>query len=159
MKKLLMICLLAAGLLGMSTVCPQTADAKKKTKTTKTTKSKSNKSKQEKAQFGYRLTEEGQLIPNQGKPVVACFSADWCGDCRRFKPIFEAVKKKFSDKVIFVVINVDNNKDVSKYYDVTWIPTTIYFSTNGNMSTYGGEESEEVFENFIRNRMLPPPSR
>ena len=160
MKKVLMICLVAVGLLGLSAVCPQTAEAKKKTKTTKTIKNKNpQKPKQEKAQFGYRLTDEGKLIPNQGKPVVACFSADWCRDCQVFKPIFNAVKKKYSDKVIFVVINVDNNKKVSEYYDVTWIPTTIYFSTNGDTTVYSGDASEEVFDNFILNRMRPPKTR
>ncbi|GAB1310793.1 Thioredoxin-like protein 1 [Madurella fahalii] len=67
--------------------------------------------------------------------VVADFYADWCAPCKQVAPIFEQLSQALSrpNLATFVKINTDNQKDIAKAYNVTALPTFIFFR-NGKVA-------------------------
>jgi thioredoxin 1 len=51
--------------------------------------------------------------------------AEWCGPCKQIAPTFEALSTKFSkpNRITFVKVNVDNQKDIAQQYGVRAMPT------------------------------------
>ena len=58
------------------------------------------------------------------KTVLIDFYADWCGPCKMFSPVVEAVAVENED-IKVVKINVDNAQDIAIKYQVMSIPTTV----------------------------------
>jgi len=58
------------------------------------------------------------------KTVLIDFYADWCGPCKAYSPIVEAVASENED-IKVVKINVDNAQDIAYKYQVMSIPTTV----------------------------------
>jgi len=95
------------------------------------------------------------LATLKGKVVVFDFWATWCGPCRAQHPLYQKVKEKFrdNDKVVFLSINTDEDKDavkpfleeekwkdkvyfedgLSKALQISSIPTTIVLDRNGQV--------------------------
>ncbi|MCD6459440.1 thioredoxin [bacterium] len=69
-------------------------------------------------------------------PVLADFSAEWCGPCKRLGPIVEEIAEEMKSKVKVVHIDIDVNQDLASNYNVLSIPTLILFK--------GGEEVERT---------------
>mmetsp|Transcript_23817 Transcript_23817/g.34139 ORF Transcript_23817/g.34139 Transcript_23817/m.34139 type:complete len:160 (-) Transcript_23817:10-489(-) len=74
------------------------------------------------------LDETQDIISKaDGKLVVIDFTASWCGPCKLIAPIY----KEFSDLeefsgVAFLKVDVDENADTAKEYDVSAMPTFIF---------------------------------
>ncbi|KAJ4769482.1 Thioredoxin [Rhynchospora pubera] len=56
------------------------------------------------------------------KIVVIDFTATWCPPCRFIAPVFEALSKQFPD-VVFLKVDVDEQKEVAQEYNVSAMPT------------------------------------
>ena len=63
-------------------------------------------------------------VLNSDKTVLIDFYADWCGPCKAYSPIVEAVASENED-IKVVKINVDKAQDLAIQYQVMSIPTTV----------------------------------
>ncbi len=59
--------------------------------------------------------------------VIVDFYAPWCGDCVRIEPIIKELEKEYK----IIKINIDENENLSKEYNIRRIPTLIFFK-DGN---------------------------
>jgi thioredoxin 1 len=59
--------------------------------------------------------------------VIVDFWAEWCGPCKMLTPILEEIAVEHEGKVRVVKLNVDDNPDAARRYDVMSIPTLIVF--------------------------------
>jgi thioredoxin 1 len=59
--------------------------------------------------------------------VIVDFWAEWCGPCKMLTPILEEIAAEHEGKVRVVKLNVDDNPDAARRYDVMSIPTLIVF--------------------------------
>ncbi len=78
------------------------------------------------------------------------FNATWCGPCKKFAPIFESTKSKFSD-VSFEAVDVDRNPKLADQYKVTMLPHVVFLDARGNI-LYSGDafRDEESFAAAIK---------
>lgn len=95
------------------------------------------------------MNELNRILGMQ-KPVVVKFSAQWCGPCRQFEPIFNSVSAQQSN-VEFVKVDIDRSKDIASKYNVRSIPTTIFFKNGREVGRINGAPSKGEFINKIKS--------
>src|SRR4051812_13176114 len=54
-------------------------------------------------------------------PVLVDYWADWCGPCKAIAPILDQLAKEYEGKLKVVKINVDENQETPKKYNVRGI--------------------------------------
>lgn len=65
----------------------------------------------------------------EGHPLVACFQAQWCGDCHHLKPSYPEIEARFADTVDFVHVDIDDLPDVARAHEISGIPSFVLFSS------------------------------
>ncbi len=90
-----------------------------------------------------------QEVLASAKPVLAYFSAPWCGPCKMTQPVVEEVANAYTDKIGFVKINVDDAADIAARYMVMSIPTMILFNQGEPSDTKTGVSSKSDVIDFI----------
>lgn len=61
--------------------------------------------------------------------VVIDLYADWCGPCRMLAPVLNSLEEDYPD-VKFCKINVDNDPDLAKMFNVKNIPMVAFVKDN-----------------------------
>lgn len=66
-------------------------------------------------------------VLKSSQPVVVDFWAEWCGPCKMIAPLLEEIATEQAGKVRIAKLNVDDNPDVARRFEVMSIPTLIVF--------------------------------
>jgi thioredoxin 1 len=82
--------------------------------------------------------------------VVVDLWAEWCGPCKMIAPILEELAVKHADKMVLAKINVDEQPGLAQKFDVTGIPTLLFFKNGVLLSERSvGAFPRPVLENKI----------
>jgi thioredoxin 1 len=92
----------------------------------------------------------GQLVTDH--PIVFLdFWASWCGPCLAMEPVVQKLAAKYSDRVIFGKVNVDEEINLSSKFQVFSIPTFMIFKNGQPMEAVVGAVGESALERLINN--------
>lgn len=96
--------------------------------------------------FSVRSSEEYQEKRNTGL-VIVDLNTEWCGPCRRFAPVFQAMAKEYPE-VTF--LSVDSEKiDHADCESVSSVPTFKVF-LNGELKREFSGVDKERLERYIK---------
>ena len=98
-----------------------------------------------------KVTSENfeQEVLNSEKPVLIDFYADWCGPCKMYAPIVEAVAAE-NENIKVVKINIDNAQDIAVKYQVMSIPTTIIIKNGEEVNRAVGMISKSELVDMLK---------
>ncbi len=88
-------------------------------------------------------------VTNAEQPVLIDFWAEWCGPCRMVAPIVESLAADYDGKVKVAKLNVDENPQVSRRFNIRSIPTLLLFKDGELKETAIGLRPKPQLEQLL----------
>jgi len=83
--------------------------------------------------------------------VLVDFYANWCGPCKMMAPIIEELNKELAGKVKVLKVDVDQENELSRKYQITAIPTLILIKDGQVVSKTMGYKPKDAILAIIKN--------
>ena len=80
---------------------------------------------------------------------VYYFTADWCGPCKKVRPIVDELSRDQSE-VKFQIIDVDSEGEFARSFEVKSIPTFILIEDGKQINRITGAQTKNDLEKFIQ---------
>lgn len=77
-------------------------------------------------------------VLNSDIPVVVDFNAKWCGPCRKMMPMLDELSESYNDKVKFVKVDADTNRELLLQYSVSGLPSLLVFKNGESVERMAG---------------------
>lgn len=90
-----------------------------------------------------------QTTIEKNQLVIIDFWAAWCGPCRRFAPVFEAVSVKFPD-VVFAKVDTEAEQELAAKFEIRSIPTLAVVKEGDIIFIQPGAMPEDVLEEVVQ---------
>lgn len=91
-----------------------------------------------------------EVVLNSNKTVFIDFYADWCPPCRALSPIIDEVAyENINENLIFTRIDIDDEEDISKQYNIQSIPTLILIKDGEEIDRSIGYIDKEALLEFV----------
>ena len=84
--------------------------------------------------------------------VVVDFTAVWCGPCQAIKPKLEELATAMPDIQIFAV-DVDENEEVAEEYEVSAMPTFLYFVDGARVASTTGADLDKIEAEIAKHKV------
>ena len=68
-----------------------------------------------------------ETVSGSDTPVLVDFWAEWCGPCKMIAPTLAEIATEQRGKLTIGKLNVDDNPDTARRFDVMSIPTLLVF--------------------------------
>ncbi|MGQ9617517.1 MAG: thioredoxin family protein [Candidatus Aminicenantia bacterium] len=81
--------------------------------------------------------------------VLIEFGAEWCGPCKKMRPILEKIEKDFDSKIEIYFFDVSRSPQKASEYGILSIPQILLFKGGMLKDRLFGEQKRESVRNFI----------
>jgi len=85
-----------------------------------------------------------ETLLKQDRPILLDFYADWCGPCQALLPTVEKLSKEYEGKVEIQKVNVDQNSELAKKFEVRSIPALFFLKDTKVIDKLNGVVPEAV---------------
>ena len=96
-----------------------------------------------------------EKLSSYGLPILIDFGAGWCGPCKDFAPILDAMHEEMLGKAIIKYVDTDEYGELANEFPIQVIPTQVFINSDGTpyqpsesvdveFSTYNFKDSGEV---------------
>ena len=68
-----------------------------------------------------------ETVQGSEAPILVDFWAEWCGPCMMIAPVLDEIATEQAGKLTIGKLNIDDNPDAARRYDVMSIPTLLVF--------------------------------
>ena len=96
---------------------------------------------------------ELEALIGEGKTVVCDFWASWCGPCRMLAPVLDEAAGEFSDRAVFVKVNVDDEPAAAQRYGIMSIPNVIVFKGGDPVANSLGYVPAAAMKAFLQRSL------
>ena len=103
--------------------------------------------------FDYEKNAD-QWVYAGDKPCIVDFYADWCGPCRKLAPTLRELADKYKDDIVIYKVNVDNEKDLARFFGVRSVPTLLFIPKDEEPKMAMGALPRETFVEQINTFLL-----
>ncbi len=90
-----------------------------------------------------------QKVLQAKSPVLVEFWATWCRPCQMVAPILDDLAEKYTAKIDFVKVDVDQNPKTPARYNVMSIPTILIFKNGQPVSHIVGLRPKEELKRSL----------
>ena len=84
---------------------------------------------------------------------ILYFTADWCGPCKKVRPIVEELNRDQS-YAKFQVIDVDSEQELARKFEVKSIPTFIFIKDGIEINRLTGAQTREKLLEMLKNEKI-----
>ncbi len=82
--------------------------------------------------------------------VLIDFFAEWCMPCLMMSPVIDELSEKFKGKIKFGKVNVGDNEEIAKKFNVSSIPNFTLLKDGKVIEQFVGSISGEEFEEKLK---------
>lgn len=97
------------------------------------------------------LSELKTLINSNGR-IAVDFYATWCGPCKRISPEFERLSNDATyQNWTFVKVDVDEAEEITNEFQITQMPTFIFFNEGKMVDRYSDSGLDQLLEKLNKH--------
>ena len=86
-----------------------------------------------------------EFVNDYDLALIDCWAA-WCGPCKMMEPVLDELAEDMQGEVAVGKLNVDENKEKSREYGISSIPTLLIFKDGENVDRLVGAMDKETLK-------------
>jgi thioredoxin 1 len=94
-------------------------------------------------------TNFDDLVLKADRPVLADFSASWCGPCKKLDPIVKELAGEYDGRVYVVHVDVDQARETAARYGIMSVPSLFFFKGGKVASQLTGVVPKETLRRHL----------